>query len=363
MSEPQSRTWLANLFPGYFALVMATGIVAIAAQQQDLRWLATGLYGVAVVAYVVLLVLYAARLVLYRDRFFADLTSHQKGFAFLTAVAGTNVLGSASIVLYSWWSVGWVMWYAGVALWAVLLYTAMVAAILRDPKPGLAGGISGTWFLLTVATESVAVLGALLLPRSGNELLALVCLSAFTLGVVLYVIVMTMLFLRWTFQPFDPSQADPPAWIAAGAVAITVLAGSNLLLSGDRVPLLVDVGPFLRGMVVLAWATSTFWFPVMISLGVWRHVIRRVPLRYEPAYWALVFPIGMYGAATFRMRLALPVEALEALPPTVLGLALVAWTTAFLGLVVHLLTAARHRADSGAHQSNVGCVTRRYSGD
>jgi tellurite resistance protein TehA-like permease len=333
-------SWLADLFPGYFAMVMATGIVAIAAKQQDISWLATALYAVALAAYVVLVVLYAARLVLFPGPFAADLTSHQKGFAFLTAVAGTNVLGSASIVLYSWWTVGWVLWFVSLALWAVLLYSAVVAAIVKDPKPGLAGGISGTWFLLTVATESIAVLGALLLPRSGNELLALVCLSAFALGIVLYLIVMTTLFLRWTFEPFDPKQADPPSWIAAGAVAITVLAGSNLLLAGVDVPWLNESGPFVIGMVVLAWATSTFWFPVMISLGVWRHVVRRVPLRYEPAYWSLVFPIGMYGAATFRMRAALELGVLEILPKVVLAIALAAWGTAFVGLAVRLLRPA-----------------------
>ena len=80
-----------------------------------------------------------------------------------------------------------------------------------------------------MATESVAVLGALLLGRTDSDTLAFVCLAAFALGLVLYLIVMTMVFLRWTFQPLEPTEADPPAWIAAGAVAITVLAGSNLL--------------------------------------------------------------------------------------------------------------------------------------
>ncbi|MGZ6962503.1 MAG: SLAC1 family transporter, partial [Ilumatobacteraceae bacterium] len=40
----------------------------------------------------------------------------------------------------------------------------------------------------------------------------------------------------------------------------------------------------------------------MIAIGIWRHIVRRVPLRYHPSYWALVFPLGMYGAATFKMR-------------------------------------------------------------
>jgi tellurite resistance protein TehA-like permease len=118
----------------------------------------------------------------------------------------------------------------------------------------------------------------------------------FLLGIVLYLIVMTMVFLRWTFQELEPTEADPPAWIAAGAVAITVLAGSNLLGSAIVSPRLTRLAPVIEAFVTLAWATATFWFPLMVAIGVWRHIVRRIPLRYHPSYWALVFPLGMYGA-------------------------------------------------------------------
>jgi hypothetical protein len=36
-----------TLFPGYFALVMATGIIAIASKQQTIGWLAATLYLIA----------------------------------------------------------------------------------------------------------------------------------------------------------------------------------------------------------------------------------------------------------------------------------------------------------------------------
>ena len=150
-------------------------------------------------------------------------------------------------------------------------------------------------------------------------------MACFTLGVVLYLIVMTMVFLRWTFLELDPTEADPPAWIAAGAVAITVLAGSNLLLAGPTSARVERAAPFIEGIVILAWATATFWFPLMVAIGVWRHIVRRLPLRYHPSYWALVFPLGMYSAATFRMRAALELEILEWLPRAALAAALLAW--------------------------------------
>ena len=324
---------IATLFPGYFALVMATGIVAVGASQQDLDLLADVLYLVCAGAYVVLGALLVVRVVRFPDRLLTDLTSHAKGFAFLTIVAGTNVLGSASIVVHGWWDAAWALWALSLVLWFVLVYIALISVVVGGKKPDLGVGINGTWFLLTVSTESIAVLGALLLADGGGDGLAFACIACFTLGIVLYLIVMTMVFLRWTFQPLEPTEADPPAWIAAGAVAITVLAGSNLLLAQDSAPRVTRVAPFVEGMVVLAWATATFWFPLMVAIGIWRHVIRRLPLRYHPSYWALVFPLGMYGAATFRMRAAIELESLDWLPRLVLAIALAAWMATFIGLV------------------------------
>lgn len=347
MSQPvtaPSGSPIATLFPGYFALVMATGIVAVGSAQQDLDLLADVLYVVAAAAYVVLVVLLTLRIVRCWPLFCADLTNHAKGFAFLTTVAATNVLASASITVHGWWDLAWVLWWTSLALWAAFVYSTLIAVVIRADKPGLQGGINGTWFLLTVSTQSVAVVAGLLLTRTDSDLLAFTATAAFTLGIVLYLIVMTMVFLRWTFQPLEPTEADPPAWIAAGAVAITVLAGSNLLLAADGGPSrLARTAPFLEGLVVTAWATATFWFPLMVAIGVWRHVVRRVPLRYHPSYWAMVFPLGMYGAATFRMRAAIDLEALSWLPGLVLAIALAAWAITFSGLVHHLVSARRRR--------------------
>lgn len=332
-SPPVSLSPIAMLSPGYFALVMATGIIAIAASQQGIDWLAQILYLIAAVGYVVLAVMLALRIALHWQAFLADVTNHTKGFAFLTTVAGTNVLGSASAFIHGWWGTAWVLWWISLGLWVAFIYAALIAIITRADKPVLGDGINGTWFLLTVSTQSIVVLGALLLSRHPSDALAFALVAAFTLGIVLYLIVMTMEFLRWTFVPMSPIEIHPPAWIAAGAVAITVLAGSNVLIATPDSDRLLRLAPFVEGLTVLAWATATFWLPLMVAIGVWRHIVHRVPLRYQPSYWALVFPIGMYSASTFQMRAAIDLGILEWLAPLALGGALVAWSATFVGLV------------------------------
>src|SRR5262245_60335220 len=153
----QPASPVATLFPGAFAMVMATGIIAVAASQQDIGWLANALYVVAAVMYVALLLMLLARIIRYPGAFVADVTSHDKGFAFLTTVAATNVLGAASALIHGWWGLTWGLWWLALALWPVFIYMTLIAVVIGEEKPGLEHGINGTWFLLTVATESIAV--------------------------------------------------------------------------------------------------------------------------------------------------------------------------------------------------------------
>lgn len=343
------RAMVAGLFPGYFALVMATGIVATAAMQQNLTSIARLLFWIAAASYVWLWILSLLRLLIARDAVVDDLTSHARGFASLTLVAATNVLAAASGVIEGWWGLTRGLWIASLLLWAIVLYVPLISAIVRKEKPSLGAGINGTWFLLAVATESIAVVGALLIRQTPSDLIAFLSLAAFGVGFVLYLIVMTMLFLRWTFQPTDPSEFAPPAWIAAGAVAITVLAGSNLIGSASFSDRLARVEPFLEGMVAMAWATATFWFPVMVAIGIWRHAVQKVPLRYHPSFWAMVFPLGMYGASTFNMLKVIKLDGLAWLPKVALAIAGIAWAATALGLVIAIGAAFRSDRDEVAN--------------
>jgi tellurite resistance protein TehA-like permease len=83
-----------------------------------------------------------------------------------------------------------------------------------------------------------------------------------------------------------------------GALAITTLAGSRLLLAADQWSFLQELSPFLKGFTLLFWAAGTWWIPLLVIAGVWRHAVQRLPLAYDPQYWSLVFPLGMYTVAT-----------------------------------------------------------------
>src|SRR3546814_12368597 len=90
----------------------------------------------------------------------------------------------------------------------------------------------------------------------------------------------------------------PPYWINMGAVAITTLAGAELMLYAQRHPDFAELLPALAVLTAGSWAAATWWIPLLAALTVWRHAVKRVPLTYDAQYWSIVLPLGMYAAAT-----------------------------------------------------------------
>lgn len=126
-----------------------------------------------------------------------------------------------------------------------------------------------------------------------------------------------------------------------GAMAISTLAGSLLIMNSADAPYLESLLPFLKGFTVFYWATGTWWIPMLVLLGIWRHVVKRYPLQYDPQYWGAVFPLGMYTAATAQMATAMDFDFLEAIPPIFLVVSLLAWAVTVLGLSRSLYRHAR----------------------
>ncbi len=323
---------IRGFFPGYFALVMATGIVSMAAQVCGLAAPARALVVVNLAAYAVLWAITLARLALYPADLLADLKQHAKGATFLSVVAGTSVLGSQLVVIEQARTAGFLLWLFAALLWFVLLYLFFAAMTVAEPKPSLENGISGAWLLAVVATESLCVLGTLVAPgRASAELILFACLMAYLVGAMLYVLLMGLILYRWLFFSLAADRMTPPYWINMGALAIATLAGSRLLLQAQAWPVLARLAPFLEGFTLFFWANATWWIPLLLLLGFWRHVLQRVPVVYDPQYWSLVFPLGMYTVATFTLEQATGLRPLTHLPQLVVWPALVAWLLAFLG--------------------------------
>jgi tellurite resistance protein TehA-like permease len=333
-ASARSTHWLAELHPAYFALVMATGIVSIASQLVGIAYVPKALFVLNLVFYPALWVLLLLRAIFYRARLIADLSHHGRAVGFFTMVAATCVLGSQLIVVGGAPRVASWFWGLGIALYVVLIYSVFAILTVKRDKPVLAEGINGGWLVSVVAAQSVAALGAQLAPTFARaDQVLFFSFATWLGGGMLYFWIIALIFYRYTFFTLSPSDLAPPYWINMGAAAISTLAGSLLVSASPHSPVIMQALPFVRGFTLMWWATATWWIPMLLILGVWRHFYRRFPVEYDPLYWGAVFPLGMYTAATVRLSQALAAPFLFEIPRYFVFAALGAWALTLGGLL------------------------------
>ncbi|MBS0570500.1 MAG: tellurite resistance/C4-dicarboxylate transporter family protein [Proteobacteria bacterium] len=328
------RQSIETLSPGYFSMVMATGILSLAAFLLGVPVLPGALFALNGFFFAIICVLALARLWWYPRRVLDDLQDHLRAPGFFTFVAACSILGSQSLLLGGSLRLAMLLGAIGLVAWVCFIYTIFTVLTVKSPKPSLDRGINGGWLLAVVATQSMAVLAALIAGEVEQPLrlqLNFFALSMWLWGGMLYIWMMSLIFYRYTFFEFSPADLSPPYWINMGAMAISTLAGSLLILNTPHAPFLHSTLPFLKGFTVFYWATGTWWIPMLAVLAIWRHGVRRFPFTYDPMYWGAVFPLGMYAASTLRMMQALDLGFLGLLPHVVFGAGLAAWGLLFVG--------------------------------
>ena len=291
--------------PDVFAAVMATGIVSIAADDHGFGWISTGLAVLAVIALPVLAVLVATAW----KRQPYDLDDPDVAIRLFTYAAACSVLGARfaehRVLL-------WVL--AGMALQAWLtLAPVVVRRMWRHRWTGLRARAHGAWELASVATSGMAIVCA-------DLRILLMALLFWLLAIAVYAVMTSLIVWRTVHERLDRGGFEPDSWILMGALAIATLAGDHIHRAW---PVAV-----VEAVTVVTWVLATAWIPPLVYFVSVR--VRGARLRVVGVWWAMVFPLGMYSAATYAMARETGVAALRTVSLVFLWIALAAWLAVFL---------------------------------
>jgi tellurite resistance protein TehA-like permease len=148
-----SRTAVAirDLHPGYFAFVMATGIIS----SHIHPWTVMAIAGPArrgFTGFVVLSAVLVVRFVRFRPSVSADIRAPERVFGFFTIVAGIDVLGVRLGAAGHPMSTA-ILAALAAAVWLVLTYGVPGSLLLARQHESVLSGVNGTWLIWVVGTR------------------------------------------------------------------------------------------------------------------------------------------------------------------------------------------------------------------
>jgi tellurite resistance protein TehA-like permease len=302
--------------PAAGAEVMGTGIVSIALSLDGYETLSRILLLIAAVMWVTLAVLVPLRARRDPERFRADIRTPPA----LTSVAGTDVLGTRLALL------GWT--WAGIAalVIAAVIWALLLGPVLRNWKTPTVGAS----LILTVSTESLAVLLATLGLIERTDWLLVVALLPFVLGLCFYVFVIS----RFDLHQLVVGHGDH--WITGGALAISTLAAGKLLGGAKALAILGGGDGALKDVSLVLWVLTMLWLPVLLIAEV-----VRPRFEYDVRRWSTVFPVGMYAACSFVVGAAAHAGGITSFARAWVWVAVAVWAVVFVAMLYRGVEAIR----------------------
>ncbi len=224
---------------------MGSGIVSIdlhSAHQPVLSaimlWFAAGVW-------LLLAVMLGMRLAYQRDRFEREASSP----AAFTGVAGTAVLGTR-LALQDYHAAAAALLAVSGVVWALL-----VVPVLRHWKTPTVG----VSFVLVVATEGLAVLGATLAVSYHAGWLVSVAVAALVLGLAFYV------FTAARFDWRDLVTGHGDQWVAGGSLAISALAAGKITDAARALGQFSGLHSALSTGTLVLWCLAIAWLLPLIA--------------------------------------------------------------------------------------------------
>jgi C4-dicarboxylate transporter/malic acid transport protein len=307
----------SQLTPNWYASVMGTGIVAVAAA--SLPWQPRGLHAGALVVWALaafLLVALTAATVIHWVRFPDAARGHIRNpvmaqfygappMALLTVGAATILLGRDVMGLQAAVDVDWVLWFAGtvtgLAAAAVVPFFTFTRYVV-GPDSAFGG-----WLMPVVPPMVSASTGALLIPYApaGQPRLALLlsCYAMFGLSLLASIVIITLIWYRLAVYKTGEAPMVPTLWIVLGPLGQSI-AAANLLggVAHEAMPAPYSTALQAFGVVygVPVWGFALLWGVIAGAITV---RTARGHLPFSLTWWSFTFPVGTCVLGTSELAL------------------------------------------------------------
>ncbi len=308
---------LETLHPGWFAAVMGTGILAVATYENpggvdaltdSMHAIGTALAVLAYLLAAVLSVAFVTRGVRHRRAVAADLRHPVMGALYGTVPGGVLVLAvMTSVVAPSWLPGGVLTALIGTfavtgALLAVVVSLAFSYALVlgETPPPTANGG----WLIPPVVTIIVPLAFAAWATRVDAETAQLLVVGGYAFygtGLLLFLFVTSVLYVRLVHQPLPPAHMAPSLWIVlgplgVGALSLIALARAGSALFGDSSGAVTSISIL---MATGLWGFGLWWLALVAALLV--RYARNGGVPFSLGWWAFTFPLGAFTVATMTL--------------------------------------------------------------
>lgn len=335
---PNNRLrWLKNMYPGYFTVTMATGIISLGLQLLEMPELSMAMYYITTLSWLTLFALYIARIILFPGTVGAEVVNPRQTFNYFSFVAGTDVFGLL-LHFHGHDSLAVLCWAVAFLAWLALLYFSFGVLTLVHGERNLKI-VDGGWLICIVGTQSLVLLGLQIFALLGDfaPAMMLLILTLWGLGLVLYAIFVTLFCYRIFFNEMDFEDYTPQMWVIMGAAAISTNASSAIEMAEPNLSILYEIHPVIEAVALITWAWATWWIPLLLLISYWKHITHRIPLRYDPRQWSIVFPLGMYTVASVQLSLAVEIDPLHWVSHIMVWVALGVWCVIIAALASRVI--------------------------
>lgn len=308
----EGQAALGFVGPNWFASVMGTGIVAVAAA--SLPFDVPGLPAFATLVWVLDVLLLAGVLAataghwarhpeVARGHLTSQVMSHFYGapaMALMTVGAGGLLVGHRVVGTPAAVGLDAVLWTAGtlLGLWTTV---AVPLRALRAHDVGLDAAFGG-WLMPVVPPMVSAATGALLLPHvavgAPRVVLLVCCYAMFTVGLAGSAVVIALVARRLLRHGVGAAAAVPTLWIVLGPLGQSVTAAYNLgRVAPDALPASYATGLRMFALLygVPVWCLAMGWLAVALTITV-RTARRHLP--FSLTWWSFTFPVGTLVTGT-----------------------------------------------------------------